>query len=189
MFKDCTSLIKFSFSHREDKGHKKYYSQIINDHEEDESLLEYYNNNEISENNLYQTFNEIYTFSDYSSINKKDEEFSNVSTVSSFYKKIPIFHVEAGLRTHNLYYPFPEEFNRITIDDLSTLHFAPTEWALNNLIKENQNSDNIYLTGNTIVDSLQMTLNKTSPSPKIKILINKSKYLCISKTDCKIIIN
>ena len=88
LFKDCTSLIKFSFAHRENKGHKKYYSQIINDHEEDESLLEYYNNNEISENNLYQTFNEIYTFSDYSSINKKDEEFSNVSTVSSFYKKI-----------------------------------------------------------------------------------------------------
>ena len=46
------------------------------------------------------------------------------AAVSAFYKKIPIFHVEAGLRTHNLYYPYPEEFNRITIDDISTLYFA-----------------------------------------------------------------
>ena len=88
------------------------------------------------------------------------------AAVSAFYQKIPIFHVEAGLRTNNKYYPFPEEFNRVTIDDLSTLYFAPTEWAASNLLKENKNSNNIFITGNTIVDSLQLTLNNTSPLKK-----------------------
>ena len=89
-----------------------------------------------------------------------------VAALSAFYQKIPIFHVEAELRTHNFYYPFPEEFNRITIDDISTLYFAPTEWAASNLLKENKNSNNIFVTGNTIIDSLQLTLNNTSPSQK-----------------------
>ena len=80
------------------------------------------------------------------------------AAISAFYQKIPVFHVEAGLRTHNFSYPYPEEFNRITIDDISTLFFAPTEWAANNLLKENKNSKNIFVTGNTIVDSLKLNL-------------------------------
>ena len=110
------------------------------------------------------------------------------AAVTAFYQKIPIFHVEAGLRTNNLYYPFPEEFNRISIDDISTLYFAPTYWSANNLLKENKNSSNIFVTGNTIVDSLQLTLNNTSPSKKIKNLIKKAKSLCISQVNCKIIL-
>ena len=110
------------------------------------------------------------------------------SAVSAFYQKIPIFHVEAGLRTHNIYFPFPEEFNRMTIDDISTLYFAPTVLAAGNLIKENKNSSNIFVTGNTIVDSLQLTFNYTSKSRIIKDLINKAKSLCISKKGCKIIL-
>ena len=110
------------------------------------------------------------------------------AAISAFYLKIPIFHVEAGLRTHNMYYPFPEEFNRITIDDISTLFFAPTEWAANNLLKEGKNSNNIFITGNTIVDSLKLTLNKTSPSTQIKMLIEKAKSLCKPKEECKIIL-
>jgi UDP-N-acetylglucosamine 2-epimerase (non-hydrolysing) len=110
------------------------------------------------------------------------------AAISAFYLKIPIFHVEAGLRTHNMYYPFPEEFNRITIDDISTLFFAPTEWAANNLLKEGKNSNNIFITGNTIVDSLKLTLNKTSPSTQIKMLIDKAKSLCKPKEECKIIL-
>ena len=108
------------------------------------------------------------------------------AAVSAFYQKIPIFHVEAGLRTHNIYYPFPEEFNRVSIDDLSTLYFAPTEWAASNLFKENKNSSNIFITGNTIVDSLQLTLNNTNPSEKILNLIRKVKSICIN--NCKIIL-
>jgi UDP-N-acetylglucosamine 2-epimerase (non-hydrolysing) len=81
------------------------------------------------------------------------------AAVSAFYQKIPVFHVEAGLRTNNLYFPFPEEFNRISIDDVSTLYFAPTVWAASNLLKENKNSKNIFITGNTVVDVLLFTLN------------------------------
>ena len=68
------------------------------------------------------------------------------AALSAFYNKIPIFHVEAGLRTHNIHYPYPEEFNRITIDDISTLYFAPTEWAASNLLKENKNESHIFVT-------------------------------------------
>ena len=110
------------------------------------------------------------------------------ASVCAFYHKIPIFHVEAGLGTHNKYYPFPEEFNRVAIDDISTLYFAPTEWAANNLLKERINTNNIFITGNTIVDSLKLTLNNTKPSENIKILIQKTKILCTSKNKCKIIL-
>ena len=110
------------------------------------------------------------------------------AAISAFYQKIPIFHVEAGLRTHNYYYPFPEEFNRVTIDDISTLYFAPTEWSASNLLKENKKSSNIFITGNTIVDALKLTLNETIPSNNIKNLIKRAKLLCIQKNDCKIIL-
>ena len=110
------------------------------------------------------------------------------AAVSAFYQKIPIFHVEAGLRTHNIFSPFPEEFNRISIDDISTLYFAPTDWAASNLLKKDNNSSNIFVTGNTVVDVLQLTLNKTFPSEKIKKLMEKAKSLCISDNDCKIIL-
>ena len=121
-------------------------------------------------------------------IDQGDTTTAFSAAISAFYLKIPIFHVEAGLRTHNMYYPFPEEFNRITIDDISTLFFAPTEWAANNLLKEGKNSNNIFITGNTIVDSLKLTLNKTSPSTQIKMLIDKAKSLCKPKEECKIIL-
>ena len=68
--------------------------------------------------------------------------------ISAFYQKIPIFHVEAGLRIHNIYSPFPEEFNRIAIDDISILFFAPTKLAASNLIKEGKNPSKIFITGN-----------------------------------------
>ena len=110
------------------------------------------------------------------------------AALSAFYQQIPIFHVEAGLRTHNIYSPFPEEFNRISIDDISTLFFAPTNWSANNLLKENKNRNNIFITGNTIVDSLYLTLNSTSPSPKIKELIKMAKALCEPEHNCKIIL-
>ena len=110
------------------------------------------------------------------------------AAISAFYQKIPIFHVEAGLRTNNMNYPFPEEFNRKTIDDISTLFFAPTDWAASNLLKENKNSSNIFITGNTIIDSLKLTLNNTSPSKETQQLIDKAKTSCIQKNDCKIIL-
>ena len=117
-----------------------------------------------------------------------DTTTSLSAAIAAFYLKIPIFHVEAGLRTNNLYYPFPEEFNRITIDDISTLYFAPTNWSASNLLKENKKSSNIFITGNTIVDSLKLTLNKTNPSKIITNLIENAKLLCKPKDECKIIL-
>jgi len=77
-----------------------------------------------------------------------------VSSLVSFYHKIPVAHVEAGLRTHNRYFPFPEEMNRTLVGKLATLHFAPTKIAKENLLREGVDEKNIFITGNTIVDAV-----------------------------------
>lgn len=77
-----------------------------------------------------------------------------VSALAAFYKKIPVAHVEAGLRTQDLYNPFPEEINRRIVSVLATIHFAPTKNAANNLKKEGIPSSRIFITGNTVVDAL-----------------------------------
>ncbi|RYD01318.1 hypothetical protein N752_30445 [Desulforamulus aquiferis] len=69
-------------------------------------------------------------------------------------------HVEAGLRTHNKYSPFPEEMNRHLTGALAEFHFAPTEKAMQNLVKENTNPDNIFVTGNTVIDALKATVKE-----------------------------
>jgi UDP-N-acetylglucosamine 2-epimerase (non-hydrolysing) len=117
-----------------------------------------------------------------------DTTTAYAASFCAFYQKIPIFHVEAGLRTHNLFSPFPEEFNRKSIDIISNLYFASTEWAANNLFKENLAKDRIFVTGNTVVDSLLLTLNNTSPSEYMEKLISKSENLCSPENKCKIIL-
>jgi len=76
------------------------------------------------------------------------------ATLAAFYQQIPVAHVEAGLRTHNLYSPWPEEANRIIIDKLCSIHFVPTEENKNNLLKENIDPHSIFITGNTVVDAI-----------------------------------
>lgn len=83
-----------------------------------------------------------------------------VASLAGFYQKITIGHVEAGLRTHNKYDPFPEEMNRCLIDVLSTLYFAPTKRAMANLMAEGIPQNRIYLTGNTVIDALLMVASK-----------------------------
>ena len=80
------------------------------------------------------------------------------SALAAFYRKIPVGHVEAGLRSHDPYLPFPEELNRILADDLSTLFFAPTIHAHKNLISEGRDRDKVFITGNTVIDSLFWTI-------------------------------
>lgn len=75
-----------------------------------------------------------------------------------FYLGIPVGHVEAGLRTYNLKSPFPEEYNRQAIDIISKYLFAPTEYAKENLLKEGKNPENVYVTGNTVIDALSTTV-------------------------------
>lgn len=81
-----------------------------------------------------------------------------VCSLASFYRKIPVGHVEAGLRTHDIYSPFPEEMNRKLVGSLSRLHFCPTESNRQNLIDENVSPDDIFVTGNTAIDALNTTV-------------------------------
>jgi UDP-N-acetylglucosamine 2-epimerase (non-hydrolysing) len=82
------------------------------------------------------------------------------ASLSSYYKQIPIAHVEAGLRTGKIYSPWPEEGNRQMTTAITKYHFAPTTSARDNLLKENVNSNNIFITGNTVIDSLLWIQNK-----------------------------
>ena len=81
------------------------------------------------------------------------------ASLAAFYLKIPVAHVEAGLRTNNIYNPFPEEMARRVVSRLGSIHFAPTKKAVLNLKEENIN-DNVYLTGNTVIDALLYTTKK-----------------------------
>jgi UDP-N-acetylglucosamine 2-epimerase (non-hydrolysing) len=85
--------------------------------------------------------------------------------LAAFYEGIPVGHVEAGLRTGNMSAPFPEEANRALVGRITTYHFAPTETAKNNLLKENVNPDNIWVTGNTVIDALFMARAKADALP------------------------
>ena len=84
------------------------------------------------------------------------------ATLSAFYRQVKIGHVEAGLRTGDILSPWPEEANRKLTGAIANFHFAPTEIAKNNLLKENINKKNIIVTGNTVIDSLKQTIKKIS---------------------------
>ena len=79
--------------------------------------------------------------------------------LAAFYNKVDIGHVEAGLRTYNKYSPFPEEANRIMVDRITDMYFAPTEVSKNNLLKENIDESKIYVTGNTAIDAMKYTIS------------------------------
>lgn len=83
-----------------------------------------------------------------------------VASLAAFYAKIPVGHVEAGLRTYDKYFPFPEEMNRKLAGCIADLHFAPTVTNYNNLVKEGVNPESIYITGNTVIDALKVLVSK-----------------------------
>lgn len=88
-----------------------------------------------------------------------DTSTSYASALAAFYLQIPIGHVEAGLRTHNIFSPFPEEFNRQSISLISTLDFAPTQMAKQTLLDEGKKENNVFITGNTAIDALNTTVS------------------------------
>lgn len=90
------------------------------------------------------------------------------TSLAAYYKKIAIAHIEAGLRTHNLYSPWPEEANRHLASVLATYHFAPTEEAQKNLHQENIDPNIIFITGNTVIDALFLTLEKIQSNQTLK---------------------
>ena len=89
-----------------------------------------------------------------------DTTTSTTAALAAFYQQIPVGHIEAGLRTHNIYSPWPEEMNRQITGRIATYHFAPTELARENLLKENIDNDKIIITGNTVIDALKTVVKK-----------------------------
>jgi UDP-N-acetylglucosamine 2-epimerase (non-hydrolysing) len=87
------------------------------------------------------------------------------AALASFYHRIPVGHVEAGLRTWNKFAPYPEEINRVLATHIADYHFVPTEWSKANLLKENIQSKWIYVTGNTVIDALYIALEKVGEKP------------------------
>ena len=95
-------------------------------------------------------------------------------SLAAFYEKIDVAHIEAGLRTNNIYSPWPEEANRKLTSQLTTYHFAPTQQSQNNLLRENIASEKIIVTGNTVIDALLFMQNKLETNKDFRAQVKKS---------------
>lgn len=109
-----------------------------------------------------------------------DTTTSTAAALAAFYQHIPVGHVEAGLRTHDIYSPWPEEMNRQLTGRISTFHFAPTSLSKQNLLDEGVREENIVITGNTVIDALYMVVNKIKNSQELNFelesLLSSSGY-------------
>lgn len=104
------------------------------------------------------------------------------AALSAFYREIPVDHIEAGLRSHNIYSPWPEEMNRRMTSCLTDLHFAPTKISADNLLREGINKEKIFITGNTVIDALIQIQSLIENNQEIKSqLTNQFSYLDSSK--------
>ena len=97
-----------------------------------------------------------------------DTSTTFVTALACFYMQIPVGHVEAGLRTYNIYSPYPEEFNRQAVSIISKYNFAPTNLSKENLLKEGKTEDSIYVTGNTAIDALKTTVREHYSHPELE---------------------
>ena len=97
-----------------------------------------------------------------------DTSTTFVTALACFYMQIPVGHVEAGLRTYNIYSPYPEEFNRQAVSIISKYNFAPTELSKENLVKEGKDESTIYITGNTAIDALKTTVKEDYTHPELE---------------------
>lgn len=102
-----------------------------------------------------------------------------VAALACFYMQIPVGHVEAGLRTYNIDSPFPEEFNRQAVSIISKFNFAPTEISRDNLLREGKRPDSIYVTGNTAIDALRITVKENYTHPEL-VWANDSRLVLIT---------
>ena len=106
-----------------------------------------------------------------------DTTTSTAAALASFYQQIPVGHVEAGLRTHNIYSPWPEEMNRLLTGRIATYNFAPTLLSKQNLLNENVNPDSIIITGNTVIDALHQVVNRIKEDVELDAQLEKSLKL------------
>ena len=97
-----------------------------------------------------------------------DTSTTFAAALASFYLRIPVGHIEAGLRTYDIYKPYPEEFNRESVGIISSLHFAPTERSRRNLLSEGKKPNTIFVTGNTAIDALKITVKKEYRHPYLE---------------------
>ena len=103
-----------------------------------------------------------------------------MSGLSSFFKKIPVAHIEAGLRTRNRYSPFPEEMNRVILSSLSELHFCPTAQSKQNLLKEGIPESAAFVTGNTSIDALREEWDRNQDFPQLRKLVSPFKTVLVT---------
>lgn len=96
-----------------------------------------------------------------------DTSTTFVTALACFYLQIPVGHVEAGLRTYNIYSPYPEEFNRQAVSVISQYNFAPTQLSASHLIKEGKSPNTIYVTGNTVIDAMKYTVTENYTHPEL----------------------
>ena len=96
-----------------------------------------------------------------------DTSTTFVTSLACFYLQIPVGHVEAGLRTYDIYSPYPEEFNREAVSIIAKYNFAPTPLGKENLLREGRRADTIYVTGNTVIDAMQHTVRKDYTHPEL----------------------
>lgn len=102
-----------------------------------------------------------------------DTSTSTAAALAAFYQQIPVGHVEAGLRTHNIYSPWPEEMNRQITGRIATYNFAPTALSESNLLKEGVDSDSILVTGNTVIDALHQVVSKIKNDDALSVELSK----------------
>ncbi len=96
-----------------------------------------------------------------------DTSTTFVTALACFYLQIPVGHVEAGLRTYNIYSPYPEEFNRQAVGIIAKYNFAPTQMSRDNLLREGKDAQSIYVTGNTAIDALKTTVRESYTHPEL----------------------
>lgn len=108
-----------------------------------------------------------------------DTSTTFVTSLACYYLQIPVGHVEAGLRTYNIYSPYPEEFNREAVSIISQYNFAPTPLSRDNLIREGRKEENIYVTGNTVIDAMQHTVREDYCHPELN-WVGRDKLIFIT---------
>ena len=108
-----------------------------------------------------------------------DTSTTFAAALACFYLQIPVGHVEAGLRTYDIYSPFPEEFNREAVSIISAYNFAPTELSRQNLVREGKKPETIWVTGNTVIDAMKHTVSDSFQHPELD-WVGKDKLICIT---------
>ena len=106
-----------------------------------------------------------------------DTSTTFITALACYYLQIPVGHVEAGLRTYNVYSPFPEEFNRQAVSIITKYNFAPTKLAAENLINEGKDPNTVYITGNTVIDAMQHTVTSNYSHPELDWVGDKKLIL------------